>query len=206
MPSKAHLRKVESGLDVHDELDAALDDFLLAGSVKLFRLERARELGDDRAGQRLRHHTMMIHVEARRDGQRALQTETRRRLFDRPGRGIAIISPARTAARLRQRYLTDFHTTSDELLRSLGRLPTGALTPDWNPDWETLEPYVERAVERLVSLDRLGGVVLLVNSDEDRETPDYDRDLGGDPDAARLGRWCVVVGGLMLSAASPWRA
>lgn len=199
LPKAAHIREVRDEHDTYADLDHALDDYLIAGAVKLFRVERARELGDDAALQRLRHHTMMVHVHRGKQAHRALVDETTRRLFDRPGRGIAIIAPQRTAERLREKYEKDFLPKSRELIGTAGRIPTAELDLSWIPTWGQLEPFVIRTVERLVQLQRAESVVLLVNSDDDRATPEYDTNLPGDPHAATLGRWCVLVGGLMLS-------
>jgi Z1 domain len=198
-PKAAHIREVGDEPDNHADLDHALDDYLIAGAVKLFRIQRARQLGDDAALQRLRHHTMMVHVHRGRQAHRVLVDELTRRLFDRPGRGIAIIAPQRTAERLRERYEKDFLPRSKDLIGTAGRIPTPELDLSWIPSWKQLEPFVIEAVARLVQLQRDGSVVLLVNSDEDRQTPEYDTNSPGDPDAATLGRWCVLVGGLMLS-------
>lgn len=198
-PKAAHIREVQADHDAEVQLDVALDDYVLAGAVKLFRLERARQLGEDAALQRLRHHTMMVHVSSRRQGQRALVDEISRRLFDRPGRGLAIIAPNRTAERLRTRYVDDFLPRSRDLIGVPGRIPTAELDLTWVPEWEVISPFVIRSVERLLDVHRKGSLVLLVNSDADRETPEYDKDVDGDSEAAVLGRWCILVGGLMLS-------
>jgi hypothetical protein len=199
LPRGAHIREVVSSSTDHTELDRALDDYIISGAVKLYRIERAERLGDERALQRLRHHTMMVHVGSQREGQRTLAEETRRRLFFRRGSGLAVASPGRTADRLEPRYEQEFRPISEELLGTRGRLPTPDLDARWIPDWVSLRPYVMRAVDRLLALDHNGKVVLLVNSDTNRETPDYESDVSWDAEGPRLGRWCVVVGGLMLS-------
>jgi hypothetical protein len=199
LPKAAHVREVQNGQDTFALLDAALDDYVLAGAVKMFRIERARQLGDDAALQRLRHHTMMVHSHRQKQSHRTLVDETGRRLYDRPGRGLGVIGPQRTAGRLQERYETDFLPRSLDLIGTAGRVPTPELDPTWIPNWPTLAPFVVRAVHRLLELRRRGPVVLLVNSDADRETPEYDTDPDWDSDARTLGRWCVLVGGLMLS-------
>ncbi len=199
LPKAAHIRQVKGDHGAEAELDLALDDYLLAGAVKLFRIERARQLGEDAALQRLRHHTMMVHVALKRQGQRTLVDEIGQRLFDRPKRGLAIMSPTRTSERLRDRYEKDFLPRSRDLIGVPGRIPTTELDQTWIPTWSVLQPYVVHSVERLLELRRKGSVVLLVNSDADRLTPEYDTDPPWDVEAPSLGRWCVLVGGLMLS-------
>lgn len=199
LPKAAHIREVKGDNEAEAELDLALDDYLLAGAVKLFRIERARQLGEDAALQRLRHHTMMVHVALKRQGQRALVDEIGQRLYDRPKRGLAIMSPTRTSERLRDRYVKDFLPRSRDLIGVPGRIPTTELDQTWVPQWSLLQPFVIRSVKRLLELRRKGAVVLLVNSDADRLTPEYDTDPPWDIEAPSLGRWCVLVGGLMLS-------
>jgi hypothetical protein len=192
LPQEAHIREIQP--HDRDTLDGALDDYLLAGGVKLFRRDLARRLGDTRAEQRLRHHSMMVHTKTGRQAQRDTRDEVHRRFFTARRRGLQILGPEDTADRLRGRYETDHRRISMNLTSVPGRLPTPELRPEWVPDWEELRPFVVEAGELLLRAEREApGVVLLVNSDEDRETPEYDAD------ASSTGRWCVLVGGLMLS-------
>jgi hypothetical protein len=193
MPSAAHIRSILSDPDANYELEFAIDDFLLAGAVKLFRRYRARALGDERALQRLRHHTMMVHTETARDPQRQFRSTLRELLFNRAGRGLATMSPRESAIRLRARYEAEFEPLSTTVTAEPGRLPTGDMDRSWVPVWEELEPHVIAAIEILLDADRTNQAVLLVNSDDDRETPEYDAD------SSEAGRWCVLVGGHMLS-------
>lgn len=192
-PTAAHVREIQSGDDEQAELDDALDDWILAGALKLFRTDRARTLNDSRAAARLRHHSMMVHIGTTRQAQREIHAETRERLFNRAGRGLNVLAPLATAERLRNRFERDMRLVSMSLTAVPGRLPTPDLDTKWVPIWDELKPYVVRAVEHLVAEDRRDRVVLLVNSDEDREAPEFDAD------DSPTGRWCVLVGGLMLS-------
>ena len=192
-PTAAHVREIQSGEDEQAELDDALDDWLLAGALKLFRIDRARMLNDGRAMGRLRHHSMMVHIGTTRQAQRDIHAETRDRLFNRAGRGLNVLAPVDTAARLKNRFERDVRLVSMSLTSVRGRLPTIDLDQRWVPSWDDIEKYIIRAVEHLVAEDRRDRAVLLVNSDEDREAPEYDAD------DSQIGRWCVLVGGLMLS-------
>jgi hypothetical protein len=193
LPSQVHTKSISNPAGLR-ALDDALDDYLIAAGVRLFRQAHAGKLGNTAAQRRLRHHTMMVHVNTRRTDQEGVRDEVQRRLFTASTRGIDVLGPEETATRLRARYASEFLPISQELLSYPGRLPTPELDPTWIPEWEDLEPFIHAAVDRLNALSAASpGVVLLVNSDADSQTPNYDGN------STPEGLWCVLVGGLMLS-------
>lgn len=192
-PSAIHQESIATPADLQ-RLDDALDDFLIAGGVRLFRQWHAERLGNLAAVRRLRHHTMMVHVNTRKTEQGQVRDDVYKRLFTASARGLDMLGPQETADRLKSRYVDHFMPISTNVLGVPGRLPTQELDPTWVPAWEELEPFLHQAVDRLISLNASGdSVVLLVNSEEDSQTPDYDGN------ATREGVWCVLVGGHMLS-------
>ena len=192
LPSVVHTRPIDDA-GAYAKLDEALDDYLIAAGVRMFRQAHAAALGNQAAQRRLRHHTMMVHVNTRKRDQESVRDEVHKRLFAAAARGIEVLGPVETAERLRERYLTEFRAFSKALFSFPGRLPTPALDATWLPEWTQLRPYLVAAVDRLIALNASSPVVLLVNSDEDSQTPDYDGN------STVEGLWCVLVGGLMLS-------
>ena len=136
---------------------------------------------------------MMVHVNTRKADQEGVRDEVHKRMFIAAARGLEALGPDHTADRLEARYTTEFHDISKAALSFPGRLPTSGLDGAWLPQWSELRPHVETAVDRLIALNAASPVVLLVNSDEDSQTPDYDGN------ATPEGLWCILVGGLMLS-------
>ncbi len=145
---KAHLRLLsEEGED--DELGGALDSFVLAGAIKLYRSHHG--MAD------FKHHTMLVHETMRTAVQKsrgeAIKDLWRIRGYQTGG----------AVHRLRKLFDSDFAPVSAAL--NLG-YPTPAT-------FEEIASYIPK-VARLVAPN--GNPVLIVNSDKDVEQEDLDFD------------------------------
>ncbi|QDY11996.1 endonuclease [Micromonospora sp. HM134] len=134
-----HVRCLPEDDDDDDPtLSRALDAFVLAGAVKLYR--------EDRSVGRFRHHTMLVHEAMKRSVHRE-QATVLRDLW----RAAGYYSPA-SAGRLRALYESDLLPVSRAVAPDLP-------TPD---TYEELAPYLARAVQRI---GETGDPVLVVNSE-----------------------------------------
>ncbi|MCZ2849129.1 Z1 domain-containing protein [Modestobacter sp. VKM Ac-2978] len=135
-----------------DDLTAAIDSYVLAGALKLYREAR---LGQPR---RFRHHTMLVHESVKMQEHR----DTRDNVIAAwRGRGYA---SAKGLAVLRTLYESDFRRVSDE---RAGGLP-------YPVEFDELEPFVGQAIAKMVGAG--GDPVLIVNGDQDllQEALDFD--------------------------------
>lgn len=159
---RAFVRDVLGADSAPQNLPSAIDAFVLAGAVKLWR--------EEHLGLRFRHHTMLVHVSQRRDAQRSM------------------------AARLDELWLAAGYDASGgvQRLRALwesDHLPVlraraeARMIPG---TFDELIPHVGRCLARV---EDGGKRVLIVNSDNRSDDPDFDRE--------RV--WKILVGGAKLS-------
>lgn len=144
-------------------LPAAIDSFVLSGAIKLWRSDRVE-------GLRFRHHTMLVHVSQRRDEQRAM-AERISGLWSNAG-----YEAAGGIERLRRLWDTDY-------------LPVmqARAAPDMIPQaFDELLPQIGRC---LSLIDEGEKRILIVNSDNKSDDPDFDRQQV----------WKILVGGAKLS-------
>ena len=146
---KAHVRPFDGDdpVDMERKLLEAIDSYILAGAVKLYRANQG--FG------RFRHHTMLVHEAMKRAHHRE-QADQIRKLWNSAG----YHSPT-CLNRLRALYESDTLPVS----RANGQLAT--------PSFAELLPYIAGAVERI---GQTGNPVLIVNSDKiEGEELDFDR-------------------------------
>jgi len=145
----AHVRILpdEESDKAEAKLLQAVDSYVLAGAVKLYR--ESQGLG------RFRHHTMLFH-RAMRIAHHREQAEQLKVLWNTAG----YHSPS-CLSRMRTLYETDTLPVS----RAIGWLPA--------PNFNELLPYISQAIERI---GQSGSPVLVVNSDKiEGEALDFDR-------------------------------
>ena len=146
---KAHVRPFDGDnpKEMRTKLLEAIDSYILAGAVKLYRANEGFE--------RFRHHTMLVHEAMKRVHHRE-QAEQIGKLWDAGG-----YRSATCLNRLRSLYESDTLPVS----RARGELAT--------PNFDELLPYIGGAVERI---GQTGSPVLIVNSDKiEGEELDFDR-------------------------------
>lgn len=159
----AYIREVKGADNAPDNLRKAIDSFVLSGSLKLFRRQRGVTI-------RTPHHTMLVHLATSKVAHRAKVEEIRRLLFRTDYRN----GPA--LKRLEELYEKDFARISG--IKAPGMpMPAG---------FGALKPYIGACLANLYSG---ASPVLMVNSDDDAETPDFDGDKV----------WKILVGGAKLS-------
>lgn len=150
-------------LTVPENLMKAVDSFILTGAIKLYRVAQGVPV-------RGIHHTMLVHLSSRK-GEHEQHVVMINGLLDR--------SDYRSGAardRLEELYRSDF------------RPVTTARAPDLQlpSEFSAIVPHIGETLARLAE----GGKrVLMVNSDEDADTPVFDE--------ARV--WKIIVGGTKLS-------
>ncbi|MEU1020700.1 Z1 domain-containing protein [Streptomyces sp. NPDC005904] len=165
----AHVRGVYASTG-DDRLQEALDSFLLAGAVKLYRAER-----DSHLEKRFRHHTMLVHESVRmaEHAELALRISTM-------WHSSAPLSTT-GLARLRELYETDFAPVSEA---RGGDLPTPA-------SFDELRPHISRARQLI---NRGDAPVIVVNGDKESDYAKSDLDFDRTPHV-----WKILVGGTKLS-------
>ena len=142
----AHVRSVRGADSLPENLQQAIDAFILAGAIKLFREKQG--LG------RFRHHTMLVHRSQRRKAH-SEDAALVQAAFDNGGYG------SRTGhRRLEKLFDNDFSPISSVRAPDL---PFPASFGD-------LEPFVGLCIGKLES-DKL---VRIVNGDHRDDTPDFD--------------------------------
>ncbi|MFL6140372.1 MAG: Z1 domain-containing protein [Labedaea sp.] len=149
---KAHLRLLGKD-DEEAELRSALDSFVLAGAIKLFRESQKPEEFE----RQFKHHTMLVHETMRKDAQRT-RADSIRDLW-RSGGYLS----GRAFGRLRDLFEQDFGPVAIAL--DMG-YPSPA-------SFDELMPHLG-AVARKIAPN--GNPVLVVNSDTDIEQEDLDFD------------------------------
>jgi Z1 domain len=127
----------------------ALDSFVLAGGLKLFR--------EDALALRFKHHTMLVHVSQAQDNHTSMRDELERQIH------AAGYRTATGVERLRLLYDNDYAVVSRRRGQASG-LPSS---------FEDLKPYLGRCADKLFSEKH---PVLIVNGTKDSDTPDFDRE------------------------------
>jgi hypothetical protein len=146
---KAHIRLFDDDdpIGMETQLRKAIDSYVLAGAIKLYRANQGFE--------RFRHHTMLVHEAMRRAHHRD-QADQIGKLWNSAG----YHSPT-CLDRLQALYNSD----TLPVVRARGDLPA--------PYFDQLSPYIAGAVERI---GQSGTPVLIVNSDRiEGEELDFDR-------------------------------
>jgi hypothetical protein len=150
-PEIAFIRRVENP-DGHDDEDLAraLRSYVLAGALKLYRLEKAPQRYE---AEHFRHHTMLIHTSSSRERHASLADRVKG-VWDK----CAFNSPS-GRTELEDVWKQDYRRVSaaqggDELV------PT---------DFAALVPYLAAALQRIQKDQRF---ICVVNSDRD-EAPDF---------------------------------
>jgi hypothetical protein len=145
------VRSARGSDEAHENLPRAIDSFVLAGGLKLY---RESVLGP---AFRFPHHTMLVHVSQTVDDHSAM-----RDLILRVVSQAAYRSPA-AIPRLRRLWEEDFRRVS------ASRGPAGG-----QPEtFEEILPYVAECVDRVFTDNKS---VLIVNGQKESDTPDFDRD------------------------------
>ncbi|MGD6745239.1 Z1 domain-containing protein [Streptomyces sp. BH106] len=163
----AHVRGVYDSTG--DRLQEALDAFLLAGAMKLYRAAHGV------SEKRFRHHTMLVHESVRMAEHNQLADR-----IDRLWHESAPLGPT-GQARLRDLYASDFARVSEA--RADG-LPTPA-------SFDELRPYLSRARQLI---NKGESAVVVVNGDKESDYAKTDLDFDRTPHV-----WKILVGGTKLS-------
>jgi hypothetical protein len=147
---KAHVRLLPTEPpEDHRDLRDAMDAFVLAGAVKLYRQANG--------GESFKHHTMLVHEDMKTAAHRE-QAERIRKLWNESG-----YSSPSAQQRLREIFEQD-------TLPVMQARSNGQPVP---PDYDALAPYVGEAIAKVGST---GNPVLVVNSDKiEGEALDFDR-------------------------------
>lgn len=167
----AYVRDVTDHEDDFSRLEDAIDAYVLAGAIKLFRADRGFDVS-------VRHHTMLIHNATSKERHREAKHEAERLLSaaDYGGRGHA---------RLERMLDDDFRRTSASLGVDPAEMP-GSLAELW--------PYIGSALSKIQHGGSSG--VLMVNSERDADVPNFEAEpiwkiiVGG----AKLSRGYTIEG------------
>ena len=164
------VRPVKGDDDKADNLAKAIDSYVLAGALKLYRLSID-------ATAKFKHHTMLVHLSQLQVEQKAFAKviqATYAKAGYEAGKGLD---------RLEKLFTDDF--TGVHARRAPG-LP-------FPPDFETLLPFVAECLQKIGEPQ---AAVRIVNTEHKHETPDFDREriwkilIGG----AKLSRGYTVEG------------
>jgi Z1 domain len=167
---RAFVRDVKGPDDNEQNLPRAIDSFVLAGALKLYRAERAVEVST-------KHHTMLIHS-SRLQADHEADRQRADALFDSAG-----FETAAGAKRLEQLLCEDFAPVS----------ANRAVDLPFPKSWSEISPYVGAAIAKIRGAE---GPVLVVNGTDQSADPDFDRQgvwkilVGG----AKLSRGYTVEG------------
>ncbi|MFE7561684.1 Z1 domain-containing protein [Kitasatospora sp. NPDC057500] len=164
---QAHVRGIWDSAD--DRLQEAMDSFVLAGALKLFRSHRGVPDGP------FRHHTMLVHQSVRMDDHAELADRITS-MWHSSG-----YASSEGHTRLAALWADDFAPVSGARAADLPA-PAG---------YDELRPYVSRA-RQLIS--RGGSPVVVVNGDSDRYFEQLDLDFDRTPNV-----WKILIGGTKLS-------
>jgi hypothetical protein len=165
----AHIREVPKldGKIRDDRLQEAMDAFVLTGAIKKFRHDRAGNGVDD-----FRHHTMLYHQSVRTVDQKQVKADLLK-MWSKAGYD----SPGPALKRLKILFESDFRRVWEDRGRH-SRFPTR---------FDELLPFVGQALDEI---RKDGDPVLMVNSADGADVPDFD---------SKAGVWKIVVGGAKLS-------
>ncbi|MFE0454866.1 Z1 domain-containing protein [Streptomyces sp. NPDC058914] len=164
---RAHIRDIRDSAD--DRLQEAMDAFVLAGALKLYRADHGVDDGP------FRHHTMLAHQSVRKDDHADLALRINS-MWHQAG-----YSSAAGHERLAALWASDFAPVSEARASDLP-------APD---TYEELRPYVNAARQRIGSG---GQPVIVVNGDSDRYFDQLNLDFDRTPHV-----WKILVGGTKLS-------
>ncbi|MFI9800752.1 Z1 domain-containing protein [Streptomyces sp. NPDC052302] len=164
---KAHVRGIYQSTG--DRLQEAMDAFVLAGALKLYRIDHGVQAAP------FRHHTMLVHQSVRRDDHAELALRINS-MWHQAG-----YSSAAGHERLASLWNSDFVPVSEA---RASELPAPA-------SYEELRPYVNSARQRIGSN---GQPVIVVNGDSDRYFDQLGLDFDRTPHV-----WKILVGGTKLS-------
>ena len=165
--TQVHIRDIpKEGFPEEDQLLEAVDAFVLTGAIKKYRQRQS--------GLEFKHHTMLFHHSVITDDQevvvKKIKTLWREAGYDSPGAA---------SARLELLLERDFRKVWSDRGRSEGlRFPKS---------YSELRPFLGDALDEI---RRGGNPVLMVNSAEGAEVPDFD---------GKVGVWKIIVGGAKLS-------
>lgn len=151
------------------ELQRALDTFVLAGAVKLFRADQNPDLS-------FRHHTMLVHESVRMAEHRGVMHDIKT-LW-----GVSGYTSPSGLNRLRAVYDADLAPVS------AARIEEGVPAV---PSFDTLKSYIGHAVARIE--EHGGNPVIVVNGDKDLQANQQHLDF----DKGSV--WRILVGGTKLS-------
>ena len=158
----AYVRDVGTSKGDPDRLLEGIDAFVLTGALKIFR--------EEYGSPAYKHHTMLVHASHLKSDQERLVGQLRS-MWDKAGYD----SPG-TRVRL-EKLLADFEKVWIDRGKALGL----AFPETFNQ----LKPHLGAALDRI----RRGDPVLMVNSAEGADVPDFDK----------TSVWKIVVGGAKLS-------
>lgn len=130
-------------------LPRAIDSFILAGAIKLWRIAQDAKL-------KFRHHTMLVHVSQLTADHKALANEVRKTY------ATAGYDGGKGLERLVDLFERDFADVS-------ARRAEGMPFPD---RFEALLPYIGDCLQRI---GEAGDAVLVVNNENKDQTPDFDK-------------------------------
>ncbi len=163
---EAYVRDIpKPGEEEGDRLDEALDAFVLTGALKIFRQHSGNAS--------FRHHTMLVHESHLQSKHQ--KTVDRLRLI---WRTAGYNRPGQPLERLEVLLETDFRRVWLDRGKALGLA--------FPRNFKALRPFLGEALDR-IRAD--GDPVLMVNSAEGNDVPDFDRKQV----------WKVIVGGSKLS-------
>lgn len=166
----AYVRDVRGDDQAPDNLQKAIDSFILSGAIKLYRHAISK------GALKFRHHTMLVHHSMARIVHEG-QADVVEKIFGE----TAVLSPC-VVNRLSKLFADDFQKVT------AARDPHARLPNDFSD----LRPFIGDCVARI----KEGKAVLIVNGDNKDDTPDFDTSpvwailVGG----AKLSRGYTVEG------------
>lgn len=174
----AHIRPLVGDKDTDpigrtEELQEALDAWVLAGALKKFR-EADEPYMKANPDVSYRHHTLLVHESVKRDDHADTAADVRS-LWK-----MAKFNSAEGFARLEKLFVDDF-------LPVMQARAAGAPVPS---DFDVLKPYIGEALAQ-ITVD--GDPVLIVNSDKEIQAQQKKLDFEADK------VWRILVGGTQLS-------
>lgn len=146
----AHVRPVVGPNEDAANLPRAIDSFVVAGAIKLFRHAAKPD------AERFKHHTMLVHHSSKKVVHAAEANEIKA-LF----RGGARYMNASGMGLLKQLFDADFRPVS------------AVRAPDepFPKNFDQLKPYISECISRI----QAGKSVLIVNGDNKDDTPDFEQ-------------------------------
>jgi hypothetical protein len=166
---RAYVRDVRGHDNGPSNLPRALDSYVLAGAIKLFRHQRGSDVS-------FKHHTMLVHTSHLQADHLAMAIQLRAVL------NAASYNAGAGMARLRRLFVDDFAIVS----------AVRGLHEPFPQTFDELKPFIGSCWGRLTQ----GDPVLIVNGLNERDSPDFDRTsvwkviVGG----AKLSRGYTVEG------------